>query len=306
MSFAGFEDEAVSKPACELKRPRGARKDRLIKNAVDRKVESVMNLPPEARLIPLPQESPSRVQLAIDDNGHCEILPSHHTTPSQAKQEHYVPETPPPERTPGAANGNAPTTGQKSANAHSGNNAAEPSSRTENEMSSSSNNSSARSKLEEFTSKQKMIEEQNRKRREMLTAAINSRKQQTDKETKKLETVQKEMAQIDVMLTTDVRYLRNAIEEASFSFMDAQKRYEKAESEFVDAKMHLHSTLERKELLTDHLCAIIEQNELRKAKKLEELMGELCLSMQESDPVQGTGVSLSQLRETQELNTLKK
>jgi len=304
MSFAGFEDEAISKPACELKRPRGARKDRLIKNAVDRKVESVMNLPPEARLIPPPQDSPSRVKLAIDDNGHCEILPSNHTTPSQSNQEPYVPETPPPERTP-AANGNAPTTGHKSTNAHTGNNAAEPSLSTENEL-SSSNNSSARSKLEEFTSKQKMIEEQNRKRREMLTAAINSRKQQTDKETKKLETVQKEMAQIDVMLTTDVRYLRNAIEEASFSFMDAQKRYEKAESEFVDAKMHLHSTLERKELLTDHLCAIIEQNELRKAKKLEELMGELCLSMQESDPVQGTGVSLSELRETQELNTLKK
>lgn len=299
MSFAGFEDE-VAKPACELKRPRGgAKKERLIKNAVDRKVESVMNLPPEARLIP--QESPSRVQLAIDETGHCQILPSAspnkhqttsfkengsvHDTPSQPKQETNVPETPPPEQ-------------PDQTSAHSPNNAAETA-RTGNNAADSS-----RSKLEEFTFKQKMIEEQNRKRREMLNAAINSRKQQTDKEARKLDTLQKEMAKIDVMLTTDVRYLRNAIEEASFVFMDAQKRYEKAESEFVEAKLHLHSTLERKELLTDHLCAIIEQNELRKARKLEELMVELSLSIQ-SDPVQET-VSLAELRDPHEFNTLKK
>ena len=38
-----------------------------------------------------------------------------------------------------------------------------------------------------------------------------------------------------------------------------RKRYDRAESEFVASKMALHSCLERKEMLTDHLCTIIEQ-----------------------------------------------
>merc|ERR1719312_1955928 len=113
-----------------------------------------------------------------------------------------------------------------------------------------------------------MIEEQNRVRREMLTAAISSRRQQTDKETQRLENIQKELGKIDVMLNTDVRFLRDSIEQASLNFTEAQKRYDRAEREFVEAKLHLHTCLERKEMLTDHLCTIIEQNELRKAKKL--------------------------------------
>jgi len=138
-------------------------------------------------------------------------------------------------------------------------------------------------KLEEFQSKQKLIEEQNRKRRELLAQAIISRKRQTDQETKKLELVQVELAQIDLMLNNDVKFLRNSIEQVSLEFMEAQKRYDRAEKEFVSSKLHLFATLERKELMTDHLCAIIEQNELRKAKKLEELMLELSLSPDTSD-----------------------
>lgn len=50
---------------------------------------------------------------------------------------------------------------------------------------------------------------------------------------------------------------------------------EKAESEYVAAKLDLHKKTEVKEQLTEHLCAIIQQNELRKARKLEELMQQL-------------------------------
>jgi hypothetical protein len=39
----------------------------------------------------------------------------------------------------------------------------------------------------------------------------------------------------------------------------------------------LFERLERKELLTEHLCTIIEQNEIRKARKLSELMNRLRL-----------------------------
>lgn len=51
-----------------------------------------------------------------------------------------------------------------------------------------------------------------------------------------------------------------------------RKRYELAETEFIAAKLELHSTSETKELLSEHLCNVIQQNEIRKAKKLAELL----------------------------------
>lgn len=64
-----------------------------------------------------------------------------------------------------------------------------------------------------------------------------------------------------------------------FSF---RKRLEKAEAEYVAAKLDLHKKTETKEQLTEHLCAIIQQNELRKARKLEELMLQLELSTEQA------------------------
>ena len=51
-----------------------------------------------------------------------------------------------------------------------------------------------------------------------------------------------------------------------------RKRYDAAEAEFVAAKLELHRTSESKELLSEHLCTIIQQNEVRKAEKLAELL----------------------------------
>ena len=115
------------------------------------------------------------------------------------------------------------------------------------------------SKLDAFQEKQKLIEEQNRKKKEMLVRAINDRKKKTDSEARKLDLVNQELQKIDLMLTSDVRFLRDSIEQASIDFTEAQKRYDKAEREFVDAKINLHTCAEKKELLTDHLSAIIEQ-----------------------------------------------
>lgn len=50
---------------------------------------------------------------------------------------------------------------------------------------------------------------------------------------------------------------------------------ERAEAEYVTAKLDLHKKTEVKEQLTEHLTAIIQQNELRKALKLDELMLQL-------------------------------
>ena len=72
----------------------------------------------------------------------------------------------------------------------------------------------------------------------------------------------------------------------SLSFLSrswCRKRYERAEAEYVASKMDLHKKTDTKEQLTEHLCAIIQQNELRKAERLEELMQQLQTSEEELD-----------------------
>ena len=58
-----------------------------------------------------------------------------------------------------------------------------------------------------------------------------------------------------------------------------RKRFERAEKEYVEAKVALHHSTEHKELLAEHLCAVIQENEIRKAKKLEELMVKLNMAV---------------------------
>ena len=52
--------------------------------------------------------------------------------------------------------------------------------------------------------------------------------------------------------------------------------------------MDLHRKTERKDLLTEHLYTIIRENELRKARKLEELMAKLNVSPDHIPLVQQT------------------
>ncbi|XP_071513483.1 uncharacterized protein [Panulirus ornatus] len=142
--------------------------------------------------------------------------------------------------------------------------------------------------LEKFQKRQKIIEEQNKMRRELLIQAIADRSRRTQSEAQKLKQIQSELAKLDSLLSTDVSILRDQIEVASQEFNEAQKRYDKAEKDFIEAKLQLFSKLERKELLTEHLCRIIEANERRKACKLSELMAKLEM-VDVSPEVPGTG-----------------
>lgn len=65
----------------------------------------------------------------------------------------------------------------------------------------------------------------------------------------------------------------------------SRRRYAKAEREFIEAKQHLFTKRERKDLLTEHLYAIIEQNEVRKAERLTDLMVQLS---EEEHPIEIT------------------
>lgn len=132
-------------------------------------------------------------------------------------------------------------------------------------------------KSEILQERQEKIKAENNKKKELLTKAINERKKRTTEETQKLKHVQVELHHLDQLVANDVKLLRKAIETASIEFVDAQKHYDRTEKEYVEAKLRLHQKSERKELLVEHLCAIIEQSELRKSKKLSELMAELNL-----------------------------
>lgn len=64
----------------------------------------------------------------------------------------------------------------------------------------------------------------------------------------------------------------------SSDFTFCRRRYEAAEKEFVAAKLELFRSQEQKELLSEHLCAIIRETELRKSRKLSQLCQALGVS----------------------------
>merc|ERR1711970_27036 len=260
MSFTGFtddvgEDATEQEEGMEVRRVKTKKtREKMLATMASIKTNSVVgssdSLPAEARLAQ--PQAPTPVKMRVSDSGKCEILaggdpPRQTTVPHQDQESEGT-----------KISGEVPSKAQNISEIQ------------EEKI----------SKLEAFQVKQKLIEEQNRKRKEMLSKAIMDRKKKTDSETKKLELVRQELEKIDLMLNTDVQFLRDSIEQASMEFMEAQKRYDRAEKEFVESKLNLFSSMERKELLTDHLCTIIEQNEIRKAKKLNALMEELELDTQ--------------------------
>ncbi|XP_050681074.1 RAB6-interacting golgin [Leptidea sinapis] len=130
-------------------------------------------------------------------------------------------------------------------------------------------------KLEELQIRQKLMEEQNKKRKEMLSKALADRTKQTEEEVQKLEKIKKELQFLDGQFSQDVAVLRKKIDQACVHYSEVEKQYLKVEKEFLQAKINLQKEREKKELLTEHLCALITHNETRKAQKLETLMLEL-------------------------------
>eukprot|EP00794_Sanderia_malayensis_P015683 gene15683-17265_t len=119
------------------------------------------------------------------------------------------------------------------------------------------------------------MEEENKLKKKIIKDTINERYKKAQAETCTLQNIQTELSHLDQLLANDVEILRHKIEEATICYSHAQKRYNKAEKEFVSAKLDLQVKSDRKDQLTQHLYTIIQENELRKAKKLEELMSKL-------------------------------
>ncbi|ELU14526.1 hypothetical protein CAPTEDRAFT_199478 [Capitella teleta] len=134
--------------------------------------------------------------------------------------------------------------------------------------------------IEKFRQNQKKIEDMNKRKKLALYDAIQQRQKQAKMEEKKLVAIHRELKALDAMVTHDISVVRDKIEDSSREYYEAQKKYDHIEKEFIEAKLDLHRKEEIKESLTDHLYTIIHQNEVRKAKKLAELMHKL--NMEES------------------------
>ncbi|KAM4722849.1 RAB6-interacting golgin [Rhinophrynus dorsalis] len=132
-----------------------------------------------------------------------------------------------------------------------------------------------KTRLDQLQLEQRLMEEKNKRKKALLAKAIAERSKKTQAEAVKLKRIQKQLQALDDLVSTDIGILRNRIDQACLEFSQAKKRYDKAEVEYIAAKLDLHKKTELKEQLTEHLCTIIQQNEARKAKRLEELMQQL-------------------------------
>eukprot|EP01007_Sphenomonas_quadrangularis_P003337 NODE_645_length_1274_cov_365.031837_g510_i0.p1 GENE.NODE_645_length_1274_cov_365.031837_g510_i0~~NODE_645_length_1274_cov_365.031837_g510_i0.p1 ORF type:complete len:299 (+),score=16.98 NODE_645_length_1274_cov_365.031837_g510_i0:70-966(+) len=124
---------------------------------------------------------------------------------------------------------------------------------------------------------QKKLEETVRKRTQLVAATVAERAAKAAQEMRVLQMVQGELAKLDRLLQPDVDRLRNLICDAAWSLENAERRLKRAEKEFIAAKMEQHMRQEEKQSLTDRLYALIQENEVRKAQKLDELMAKLRL-----------------------------
>ncbi|XP_058122063.1 RAB6-interacting golgin [Anopheles ziemanni] len=133
--------------------------------------------------------------------------------------------------------------------------------------------------LKDFEHQRRLMEEQNRQKREILHKAIEQHAQKTAAEASKIQEIKSELTKLDSELASDVAILRKQIDAASLHFSNVEKNYLNIENMFLKAKVELHQALEKKELLTEHLCAIISHNEERKAQRLSELMERVGISV---------------------------
>jgi len=159
------------------------------------------------------------------------------------------------------------------------------------------------SSLAKLQIQQKVIEEQNKKKQSMIKEALAERMRQTQHESKKLMQINKELTKLDQLLQVDVKILRDKIDDACVEFSQAQKRFQDAEKEYVNAKLDYYKKKEHKDELQEHLYTIIQENEIRKAKKLEELMAKLNSNVE--SPVQSPIQSPIEAKQAPELGEQK-
>eukprot|EP00045_Choanoeca_perplexa_P018426 m.291443 g.291443 ORF g.291443 m.291443 type:complete len:313 (+) comp17816_c0_seq6:6785-7723(+) len=128
---------------------------------------------------------------------------------------------------------------------------------------------------QEVERRKTQIEAENKRRQKLLATTLASRRTQVFSEVKRLKQLQEELAQLEKDLSFDINLLRGRIETSAKTYEAARQRFDRAEAEYVQAKLEMHKASDVKEQLTEHLMLIIQKNEERKAEKLDAIMTQL-------------------------------
>ncbi|CAG5090485.1 Oidioi.mRNA.OKI2018_I69.PAR.g12620.t1.cds [Oikopleura dioica] len=100
--------------------------------------------------------------------------------------------------------------------------------------------------IQEVEKIQKEMEEKNKRRRAALAQEVISRQKKAALESKMLATIQDELVKLDNLLNADVAVIRDQIDKACVEFSEANRRFQTAEKEYVDAKFDLQQKLRQR------------------------------------------------------------
>ena len=100
--------------------------------------------------------------------------------------------------------------------------------------------------VKDLTKVQQEMEEKNKRRRAALAQEVQTRQRKAQMESRMLKTIEDELLKLDMLLNADVSVIRDKIDLASVEFADASRRFDRAETEYVEAKFDLQRKTEAK------------------------------------------------------------
>ena len=100
--------------------------------------------------------------------------------------------------------------------------------------------------VKDLTKVQQEMEEKNKRRRAALAQEVQTRQRKAQMESRMLKTIEDELLKLDMLLNADVSVIRDKIDVASVEFADATRRFDRAETEYIEAKFDLQRKTEAK------------------------------------------------------------
>jgi len=110
-----------------------------------------------------------------------------------------------------------------------------------------------------------------KKKKEAIKKRLIERYKRNQQEAQNLSKIQSKLEKLDLNLANEIAVLRSKIDQIDREVSYHFRKYKQAEEAFHRTKKEYEKKAEEKTKLTEHLSIIIQENEKRKAKKLEEL-----------------------------------
>jgi len=119
------------------------------------------------------------------------------------------------------------------------------------------------------------VEEELKRKKEAIKKKLLEKYQKNQEEASNLAHLKLELDKIESGMVTDIAILREKIDKKDREVTYLHKKYKNAEEIYLNSKKEYEKASNEKIKLTEHLSIIIQENESRKAAKLEELLHQL-------------------------------